>query len=102
MSPSAAARLLLATGLAAGAGCAHHMTLTSSPPGAVVSLGETRVGVTPLDVPVPLLGTRVLHVELTGYRPLTVELGLFPPLALELLLVQEHGAAGTWDPEDVP
>ncbi|MFN7147617.1 MAG: PEGA domain-containing protein, partial [Myxococcota bacterium] len=76
MTPPAPARLLLAAGLTVGAGCAHHMSLVSDPPGAVVTLGGTRVGVTPLEVPVPVLGTRVLRVELTGYRPLTIELGL--------------------------
>ena len=83
------------------AGCAH-VALTSSPPGATVTVAGVRRGVTPLDLPVPVVGGRRVRVELNGYRPLDVRLGVVPPRALELRLVEEHGAAGSWDPEDAP
>lgn len=82
------------------AGCAHRVAVTSAPAGAYVTLGDERVGTTPLELAVPLIGPRVVRAELTGYRPLEVRLGFVPRRALELRLVREHGAAGTWDPED--
>jgi hypothetical protein len=96
LAPSLVASTFLATG------CAHHVALTSAPAGAYVSLGGERVGVTPLELRVPLVGTRALHIEMVGYRPLDLTLPATPPSAIELLLVREHGGAGTWSPDDIP
>ena len=95
------ARTLLAVaGLAAlGAGCApYRLPVVTHPVGASVSVDTKHVGVAPMDAPVPLLGRTDVLVELSGYRPLHARLGLFRPRAIELLLVPEHGGAGTWDP----
>jgi hypothetical protein len=82
------------------AGCAHRVTVTSAPAGAYVFLGDEPVGTAPLDLAVPLVGPRVVRAELPGYRPFEVRLGFVPRRALELRLVREHGAAGTWEPEE--
>ncbi|MEZ4235207.1 MAG: hypothetical protein R3F59_03395 [Myxococcota bacterium] len=42
-----------------------------------------------------------LVAEAVGYRPLEVVVGR-PRRELRLLLVPEHGGAGTWTPEEIP
>lgn len=88
------------------AGCAHRVELTSSPPGAMVTWRGRRVGPTPVVLKVRPFQTGVVTARLGGYRPYEAELG--PPKLLrrgsriELLLVEEHGAAGTWTPDEAP
>jgi hypothetical protein len=82
------------------AGCAHKVALTSVPAGAVVSLGGKRIGTTPLTVPIRFLGSRAVRIETVGYRPLDIRVGT--ARQVEVRLVPEHGAAGTWDPSDLP
>ena len=105
-----------------GPGCVHRLHVRTDPVGASVSLGERRLGLSPVTVVLPLFGPHMLTVQAAGYRTLTVPLGwklsaLGPPpdavasglpapdpgrsATLELRLVREHGGVGTWDPATV-
>ncbi len=107
-------------GLLLGPGCVHRVQVVTDPIGASVSLGDRRLGLSPVNVVLPLFGPRTLTVQLAGYRTLTVPLGwklsalASPPeptglpaagplrsATLELRLVREHGGVGTWDPATV-
>lgn len=100
-APAVGVALAFGLAVALGAGCVHQVVLESHPIGAYVSVGETRVGVTPLDVPIRTFGPHEVTVELVGYRTLPLHFGLIPPRRLEVRLVPEHGGAGTWDPSVV-
>ena len=116
-----------ATALAAAAflaGCAHRVALDSDPPGATVHRGEAVIGVTPTEVRLRWWPGRRLPVEVAspGYRSAAIRLdedvgilrvagevltlrwrrllGLRPRAVHRLVLVPEHGPAGTWTPED--
>lgn len=107
------------------AGCPYKVTLTSDPTPAEVLLPDGRTVVTPAEVKlrwVPFGHQRItasaprhraLEVDLrkteirfwrfvggTIARPAT--LGGRPRGEVELVLVPEHGPAGSWSPEDVP
>lgn len=91
----------LLVALVLGMGCRGHVTLVAHPVGAYVTAGKTRVGVAPVDLPVPLIGGRRATVERTGYRTVNLRLTMVPPRKIEVRLVPEHGGAGTWDPDDI-
>jgi len=93
----AAAAVALIAAIAPGC-LVHRLPIIAAPVGASVSVNGTRVGVAPMDAPVPLVGPTILLLELSGYRPVPVRLGFFRPHGVEVLLVPEHGGAGTWDP----
>lgn len=104
-------------------GCAYRATVTTSPAGAAVYLDNEPAGITPLPIEVRgVFQRQVLRVELPGYRPYEVVLakesrpwpktafalthplvllGKRPPPTRTLVLIPEHGPAGTWTPEDV-
>lgn len=97
--------VLLLLALLAVPGCAHRVRVDTLPRGAVVTYRGTR-GTTPVDLKVRAFGPRKITVRLAGYR--TWE-GRLPASTwyrgyteLDLILVEEHGAAGTWTPEDAP
>ena len=104
-------------------GCSYGVVVASSPPGASVYLDDVVAGVTPLQGEVRNRRRRpAVRVELTGYRSFEVDmrsdlgpvdrlrynlrhpwivLGTRPPPTRTLVLIPEHGPAGTWTPEDV-
>ena len=106
------------------AGCAHRVALDSDPPGATVRRGDAALGVTPTEVRLRWWPGRKLPVEVAspGYRAVAIRLdedvgilriagevltlrwrrllGLRPRAVHRLVLVPEHGPAGTWTPED--
>lgn len=121
------ARLLFALGLVGllGAGCMHRVRVESSPPGAVVRLNGERIGVTPMEFKTRWnpAGRYRLLVKLPGYRPVKVRfrddvrlwrypLRLFfkprrvvqrtPHSHFRVVMVPDHGPAGTWTPADMP
>lgn len=58
---------------------ATHLSVTTSPSGAMVVLGPTLVGVSPVDkFPIPAYETLMLRVEKDGYHPWTRELYVSP------------------------
>ncbi|MES2643771.1 MAG: PEGA domain-containing protein [Myxococcota bacterium] len=93
--------VLALASLSLGVGCTHRVALLSDPVGAYVTMGETRVGVAPVEIVVPAFGGRVVSVQRTGYRTVELKLPLLPPREVEVRLVPEHGGAGSWDPEDI-
>lgn len=113
---------LLACGALLG-GCAYKVELTSAPAGARVTLPDGLEVYTPEVVTLRAAPLRAqpITVSAPGYRPLTVDLrrrevrlwryvsdGLFRPGTtvgaprghLELVLVPQHGPAGSWTAED--
>ncbi len=117
-------RALLAAAVLAGTtGCAYSATLQTNPVGASVFLDNEPAGIAPVPIKVrAFTGPSLIRVELPGYRPYEVELkterrlwtrfkfglvnpgvilGSTPPPVRTLVLVPEHGPAGTWTPEDV-
>ncbi len=114
---------LALVGLLLGTGCAYKATLHTDPVGASVYVDNELVGIAPYDVTVRAFrGPRQIRVELPGYRPYELDFGterrvtprvryalLHPAVTLGrkspperlLLLIPEHGPAGTWTPEDV-
>lgn len=98
--------LLLAVGLggtSTATGCRHRALITSDPPGAEVRMGRRYLGVTPLEVEVwrvPFAPNDV-RVNLPGRRWTEVTLSKWQRKSEhEVLLVRQHGRAGTWTPED--
>lgn len=116
-------RVLALAGLVLGTGCAYKATLRTNPVGAAVYVDNELVGIAPYDVTVRAFsGPSQIRVELPGYRPYELELkserrvlsrvryalthpavslGREPPPDRTLVLIPEHGPAGTWTPEDV-
>lgn len=99
---------VFAVGLAAGGpGCIRHVLLTSDPIGARVERRGEELGTTPLEIDVwklPFSPQRVT-LSLPGYRtvemPLNHRLGwLRMRTTQELVLIPDHGPAGTWTPEE--
>ncbi len=104
-------------------GCTYRVVLASSPPGAVIYVDEEIVGVTPLPVAVSHRGKPPsIRVELTGYRSFELDMtrdlrlrerirynlrhpwlyvGDRSPPTRTVVLIPNHGPAGTWTPEDV-
>jgi hypothetical protein len=112
--------------------CTWRMRLESHPPGAEVRLPDNRVVSTPSIVKIHYSFFRKapIVVSAPGYRTLSFDLmkrkgngfaeinvwrvasyPIFHPFAgfrkdprrrLEIVLVPEHGPAGTWDPSQVP
>ena len=117
-----AAPLLLAAALA---GCMHRVRVQSDPPGAMIRVGREVVGPAPQDVRFLWWPFRPLKVRVAaqGDRPVVIQvnqnvgpmrflgelltfrykrlLGLTPRATVEVILVREHGASGTWLPEDI-
>ncbi len=100
--------LTTASALFAGTpGCVRHVMLTSDPVGARVERRGEELGATPIELDVwklPFSPQRVT-LSLAGYRtvelPLNYKLGWFRMRTTQqMVLVPEHGAAGTWTPED--
>lgn len=87
--------------LALAGGCVHRVTLVSHPAAAYVTVGETRAGVAPVELEVPLFGERRVSVQRSGFRTVDLRLPFLPPREIEVRLVPEHGGAGSWDPEDI-
>jgi hypothetical protein len=110
--------------LAAG-GCRYKVVLSSDPAPARVLLPSGRIVATPAEVTfrwVPF-GHQWITATAPRHRPLEVDLrrteiklwrlvagtlahpatvGGRPRGEVELVLVPEHGAAGSWDPEEIP
>lgn len=107
------------------AGCAYKVALSSVPTPVEVVLPDGRVVVTPVEVDLRWapFGHQPIVARAVGYRPLELDLRrdeirlgrlvgttLGHPSTLwgrprgeiRLLLVREHGPAGTWDPADLP
>ena len=92
--------LLLALALAALVGCATKVRVESRPPGALVTLRNGTSSNTPDDVYVgfwPYARKRVI-VSSPGYReaPILLRRGI---RRVEVVMIPEHGPAGTWTPE---
>ncbi len=105
------------------AGCAYRATVTTEPAGAVVFIDDQDVGMAPVPITIRrFFQAHSIRVELPGYRPYEIELttearllprlrfgvthplvmmGKRPPPLRTLMLIPEHGPAGTWTPEDV-
>lgn len=117
------ASLLLGLGLMQG--CAHRVAIHTEPPGATIKVGRKVIGPAPQEVRFwwwPGRPMRV-RVEKRGYRPLVIEasdtvharsflrdfftfhykrmVGLTPRASVNVLLIRDHGPAGTWTPDDV-
>jgi len=71
------AALLLA--LASGGCVERFIEVKSEPPGAVVTLDDVRIGVTPVEIPYVWYGKRLLTVDLPGYVRVREILVLDPP-----------------------
>lgn len=105
-------------------GCAYKVTLSSVPPAEIVLPNGDTVG-TPADVTLRYVpfGHQWIRASAPGYRTLEVDLrrteiqwwtivvGVIahpdvlwgrPRGEVRLLLVPEHGPAGTWDPARIP
>lgn len=94
--------------------CTYTVHLSSRPTPAIVQLPDGRRVTTPTDVKLrwkPLKRETAI-VSASGYRPLEVELWKLRLRSgralsgergdLTLLLIPDHGPAGTWSPADVP
>ncbi len=119
-------RVSLAVFVMALSGCAHRVAISSDPMGAQVHRGRKTVGATPTEVIVVSVPFSRPKVRLTmpGYRPMVVQLhkdkkplhrlwdlltfrfrralALVPTSSHEVILIEVHGPAGTWTPDDVP
>lgn len=106
-------------------GCAHRALITSDPPGASVYVGDALKGPAPQEVRFWWYPFRPMKVRVTapGYRPVTVRVGdeiglwyfsrqlvslrfqrlfgLAPGTTHEIVLIRNHGPAGTWTSEEV-
>lgn len=76
--------------------CARIVAVEARPEDAAVTRGAQVVAL-PGDVRCPAIGACRVAVTRDGYRPLDVVL---KGRHVELLLVPDHGPAGTWTPED--
>lgn len=105
--------------------CAHRVEVHTEPPGATIKVGRKVIGPAPQQVRFLYLPGRPMRVrvEKRGYRPLVFEasetvrlrsfigdfltfryrrmVGLTPRATVKVLLIREHGPAGTWTAEDV-
>jgi hypothetical protein len=94
---------LLGAWLLLAGGCKHKAVITSDPPGAEVRVRGRYVGVTPIEVKVsrmPWVSNKV-RVNLHGRRWTEVKLSRWKRKSEhEVLLVRQHGRAGTWTPEE--
>lgn len=105
--------------------CAHRVTITSEPPGATITVRDKRLGPAPQEVRFWWYPFRPMKVKVSaeGYRSLTMKLnddlgplhftrllftgrwakmvGLRPAANHEVMLIRQHGPAGTWTSEDV-
>ena len=120
-----AAATLICAALLATPGCAHRVLITSDPPGANVRIGRTLYGPTPQEIRLwywPLRPMKV-RVFVDDYRATELRMGkdvntltyLGELLTLRwprmlgfavrrehrVVLMREHGPAGTWTPDDV-
>lgn len=94
--------ILLAVALV---GCTYRVTVDSDPPGALMTLRDGRTVVLPEEVrfhAVPFT-RRVVTVTAPGYRTAEVDTSAYlgRPREVEVLLVREHGPAGTWTAEQI-
>lgn len=94
--------------------CAYRVTLTSAPDGARVELPSGRVVATPATARLEWVpfGHQRVTASAPGFRPMTVDLRdsevrlghllhRSERRVVELILVPEHGPAGTWTRDDV-
>ena len=118
--------MLAATAIASHSSCAYRLTVSSAPAAAVVELPRGRGSVvTPAEVVfryVPFQ-RQTIRVTAQGHRPIEIDLRereirawryvtdvVFRPATLagrsrgevRVVLVPEHGPAGTWTEADVP
>jgi hypothetical protein len=109
------------------AACAYHVAIESQPTSALVQLPDGAVAVTPAWVELRWapLKKQTVTVTARGYRPVTLDVTRRPlrfawfeeppatvpvfrmdrtggPPRIEVVLVPEHGGAGTWTEGDVP
>jgi hypothetical protein len=106
-----------------GTGCAYRATLQTNPIGAAVFIDGEAAGIAPVLITVTGLWRKPqVLVELPGYRSYEIDLatesrpwprivfawthplvvlGKRPPPTRIMMLIPEHGPAGTWTPEDV-
>ena len=62
-------------------GCVERqMTIRSDPPGALVYVDDTEIGITPVSTPFTYYGQRKILLTKDGYEPLTVIQPVPPPL----------------------
>lgn len=118
--------LLVPMTLLAAAACTPRVLVTSDPVGAEVRMNRVVAGTTPveLELPVNPLRRPTARVSFPGHRAVTLEVGrdrraarrlwylltfrwrrafcLVPTASHEVILVPQHGGAGTWTEEDVP
>jgi hypothetical protein len=88
--------------LLALAACVHTVAVTSDPTPAELTLPDGTLVVTPAEIEVPWTPFRPWTViaRAPGRRPLTLDVKRRDD-ELRLLLVREHGPAGTWTEEEV-
>ena len=83
-------------------GCTHTVVVTTHPVAQVTRRGVTFAS--PGEVVCPRLGACRVDVTQADYRPFIAKLRFhrlaLVPSHVELVLVPEHGPAGTWTPED--
>ncbi|MCA9207676.1 MAG: PEGA domain-containing protein [Planctomycetales bacterium] len=61
-------------------GCVRRrMTIRSNPPGALVTVDNREVGVTPVSVPYTYYGTREIRLELDGHQTVVEKHTFYPP-----------------------
>lgn len=114
--------------LLSGVACRHTVRVASDPDGALVLLPDGREAVTPFDIrarrpPVPAReaarrGGATMTVQAPGYRAVEIRVGravdkgkyeILPAdpavdrrREVRLLLVEQHGPAGTWTEAQLP
>lgn len=116
---------MVSLALLLGSGCAYRVSLASLPSGAQVTLPDGSTIATPSETTLRWkpFSKQEITVRAVGYRPLTIDLrrsevrlsryirdALFRPRTwrgeprgeIELVLVPEHGGAGTWTADEVP
>jgi hypothetical protein len=72
--------LILLFVVASQIGCVRRrMTIRSNPPGALVTVDNQEVGVTPVSVPYIYYGTREIRLELDGFETVVEKHNFFPP-----------------------
>ena len=117
-------RCVLPVGLLLLVGCSRKVKIESSPPGATVLYEDGEVGVTPIVLKLRWrpFGSYPVLVSLPEYRSVQISLdyemslhrlllypvrnplvviGQRPMLPHTVVMVREHGPAGTWGAEDV-
>jgi len=105
-------------------GCKHRIRVESTPPGAKIFLKEKELGDTPVEHSLLWWPGRKyqMSIKLPGYRNMDIHpekalsttafikdlfmfrysrlLGLKPRRTFHVLLIRDHGKAGTWSPKD--